>query len=442
MRTRIGLLAVLLCASTAVSPVRAEDAGSNVLFIFDSSGSMKRTIESGETRSQAAKRAMVAALSEMPASSRLGLLMYGHRRAKDCTDIELISPIGTADGAGIAALVLDSTPKGETPIAAALERAAQSFAPLAGDANSIVLVTDGIEECAGDPCAAARAIRAAGVDLKVHVVGFTLDAQQRQTLQCVADETGGAYFDAQNAEGLSEALNEVRKQVVEVTPPPAPPQAEAIFADDFDGAALQPHWRVVNGTANSHVVEDGKLLLSITRTGKDSAGQEAQFNLDGVALPAGDWTASAIVELGVQTALESFAVSLASPDTTISAQFAISGDKYYGWKAGVRIEKTAAGEVTGFDQAARELGCNVCGEDRMLPAFAAMLATPFELQLVKEGRSFHARLRAVGAEEWTATDKVTSLKSGGALRLSGFLRDASDGESYAFVDRFEILSNP
>ncbi len=82
MKTRLALLtgALLLSASTLAS--HAEDSGSNVLFIFDSSGSMKKQIESGESRSDAAKRAMVAALSKMPSDASLGLMMYGHRRAK------------------------------------------------------------------------------------------------------------------------------------------------------------------------------------------------------------------------------------------------------------------------------------------------------------------------------------------------------------------------
>lgn len=206
----------------AAAEARAE---SNVLFIFDASGSMKKKLETGETRIAVAKRAMSEALGSMPPDVRLGLLMYGHRKAKDCSDIELVSPIG-ADDAGTIAGRIESVPaKGETPIADALKQAVRSFAALKGQSNRIVLVTDGIEECGGEPCAAAAAVRDAGLELKVDVIGFTLTEKQRQTVQCVADTTGGTYYDAQDVSGLTSALQEVQQQVVQAEPPPAPAPA-------------------------------------------------------------------------------------------------------------------------------------------------------------------------------------------------------------------------
>jgi Mg-chelatase subunit ChlD len=427
-----------LMLSASILPSYSQDSGSNVMFIFDSSGSMKKQIESGESRSEAAKRAMVKALSEMPSGTRLGLLMYGHRRAKDCTDIEIVSPIGTADGVGISASIVAARPKGETPIAAALERAASSFAPMAGQSNSIVLVTDGIEECGGDPCAAARAIREAGLGIKAHVVGFTLNEKQRQTVQCVADETGGKYFDAQDANGLSGALAEVQKVVAQEEPPP--PKDVSIFADDFNGISLQPHWAVTNGSNTSHVVEDGRFLIPIHLSKSDLPEEQPRFTLEGVDLPAGNWTASTIVEFGIQTAQETFALSFGEAEPDVSAQLVASGDQYYGWKLAVRIEKKSGAEITGFDAVVEELGCNVCKSDRMLNNFMASLAQPIELQLVKDGRSYYARAREAGKTDWVTTDKVTLLKSGGKLQLSGSQRKANDGESYAFVDRLEILA--
>jgi Ca-activated chloride channel family protein len=210
-------------------------AQTNVMFIFDASGSMKAKA-GGETRIAAAKRAMSAALTEMPGGVRLGLLMYGHRRAKDCTDIELVSPIGSDEAGALDAVVQKVAPKGETPIAAALQKAAKSFAAFKGQQNTIVLITDGIEECRGDPCAAARALEDAGLDLKVHIVGYMLTAKQRAAIQCVTETTGGRYFEAANPKGLTAALKEVRKVVeaptsppktVVATPEPPPPPKEA-----------------------------------------------------------------------------------------------------------------------------------------------------------------------------------------------------------------------
>lgn len=142
-------VAAIACAMLAFlgEPARAQD---NVLFIFDGSGSMKQAA-GPESRIAVAKKAMAQALGDVPKTVRLGLLMYGHRRAKDCTDIELVSPIGADDAATINSSIQAVDAKGETPIADALRQAARSFAALKGQNNSIVLVTDGIEECRATP---------------------------------------------------------------------------------------------------------------------------------------------------------------------------------------------------------------------------------------------------------------------------------------------------
>lgn len=220
---RSAVLRVAMSLGAAVMGVIADapaHAQNNVLFIFDASGSMK-VLAGSESRMAVAKKAMDQALKEVPAEVRLGLLMYGHRRTNDCKDIELVSPIGADDAATINRKIQSADARGETPIAEALRQAARSFAALKGQNNSIVLVTDGIEECKGDPCAAAREIKAAGLDLKAHVVGFTLNDQQRKAVQCIADLTGGKYFEAKDASGLNRALGEVKEQTAAATPPTA-----------------------------------------------------------------------------------------------------------------------------------------------------------------------------------------------------------------------------
>src|SRR6185312_10003193 len=120
---RILFVLFLAVFAAGMAPAHAD---TNVLFIFDSSGSMKKKVDNGEARMTVAKRAMTQALKDMPAGVRVGLLLYGHRKAKDCTDIELKSPIGADDPAAIAGIIGDLKPKGETPIAAALEQAIRS----------------------------------------------------------------------------------------------------------------------------------------------------------------------------------------------------------------------------------------------------------------------------------------------------------------------------
>ena len=196
----IRFLGALTFAVAAVATGEAA-AQNNVMFIFDASGSMKRSAGS-ETRIVAAKRAFSETLAAMPAGVRTGLIAYGHRKAKDCSDIEVVSPIGADQPTAQARMVQGFEAIGETPIAAAIDRAGQTMRAFGGQSNSIVLITDGIEECRGDPCAAAAGLKQLGVDVKVHVVGFALGAGESSKLQCVVEQTGGRYFDATDVASL------------------------------------------------------------------------------------------------------------------------------------------------------------------------------------------------------------------------------------------------
>ncbi|MEW6665952.1 MAG: VWA domain-containing protein [Thermodesulfobacteriota bacterium] len=193
----------------------SSQAKTNVLFIVDASGSMQKKVD-GRTRLDIAKEVLGQTLNKMPADAQLGLFVYGHRRAKDCTDIELVVPIGGEDAKTINKIISGLKAKGETPIAESLRQTAKSFKAFKGQQNLIILVTDGIEECQGDPCAAARELKDAGLDVAVNIVGFTLGEKEGKALQCVTEITGGKYYAASNAAALTNALQQVQQKVQEV----------------------------------------------------------------------------------------------------------------------------------------------------------------------------------------------------------------------------------
>jgi hypothetical protein len=103
-------------------------------------------------------------------------------------------------------------PLGMTPITKAFETAAAS-AQKAGKAGTIVLVTDGLETCGGDPCAASAQLHDSDIDLTTHVVSFAQDAGERAILQCVADGGGGLLLGADDADELSAALFRILEEL-------------------------------------------------------------------------------------------------------------------------------------------------------------------------------------------------------------------------------------
>jgi Ca-activated chloride channel family protein len=73
----------------------------------------------------------------------------------------------------------------------------------------LIVVTDGKEECAGDPIGAMNALRAAGLAVTLNVVGFGLtDAADRDAMTKLASAGGGRFFDAQGAAGLKSAVEQ------------------------------------------------------------------------------------------------------------------------------------------------------------------------------------------------------------------------------------------
>ncbi len=74
-------------------------------------------------------------------------------------------------------------PKGMTPLTDAIRVAAAELQSIES-AASVVVISDGKETCDGDPCAAAAAARAAGADVRIHVVGFDVTGEEAEQLNC------------------------------------------------------------------------------------------------------------------------------------------------------------------------------------------------------------------------------------------------------------------
>ena len=73
-------------------------------------------------------------------------------------------------------MLMQVKPKGKTPMIDAIRVAAEALRFTEVEAT-VVLISDGIETCKGDPCAVAEALRNSASNLKIHVVGYGVDAE-------------------------------------------------------------------------------------------------------------------------------------------------------------------------------------------------------------------------------------------------------------------------
>jgi len=179
-----------------------EQTATTFYIILDSSSSMGEVID-GEVKLDIAKNVIIDLLNDLPTGALVGVRTFGGHCSTN-----LLSPVAPLEQAPIRTEILKLTPKGATPIALALEEAQADLAAVSGQ-KLILLVSDGIETCKGDPVEAAENFIGAGLDLRIHVVGFDIsrNVPARDQLIAIARSTGGLYFDANNSEELRQALS-------------------------------------------------------------------------------------------------------------------------------------------------------------------------------------------------------------------------------------------
>lgn len=212
------------------------DGGSEVVeIVMDYSGSMANWIT-------VAKRSMSSIVAQIPSSTKLGFRVFGHdnygnnpsfgakvqevkKVIKKGNKIKVVtqeSPIGTTSG--VCAATKQVTPiksanahsiingmnsvdiGGATPLVYALDRTVyQDFEQLDPSVpKKIVLITDGGENCGGDPCEFARRLMAKRSDVHIDVV---LVSSYSKALTCLSATTGGHFYNINNLADFSTTIN-------------------------------------------------------------------------------------------------------------------------------------------------------------------------------------------------------------------------------------------
>jgi Mg-chelatase subunit ChlD len=178
--------------------------------IIDVSNSMWGQIN-GHAKVELAREALQEAMSDLPPTVAVGLRAYGHRvsvedKEAGCADTEQLLPPRPGNGATIVDIVNELVPRGQTPIARSLQEAAADLRE-AGGTGTILLVSDGVESCGGDPVAVASEFRASGLNVVLHTVGLGVTAEEAETLTALASAGGGTFFNAPTASELLVGIN-------------------------------------------------------------------------------------------------------------------------------------------------------------------------------------------------------------------------------------------
>lgn len=214
-----------------------------ILFVFDGSQSMLGRWGE-EQKIKVATRLLSHLMDSLQQSENVevALRVYGHQFSvaagnRSCEDTKLEVPFSPNNHGNIKKALYDIRPQGTTPIAYSLEQTKNDF-PKDKSRNIIILITDGIEECDGDPCAVALALQKNGVTLKPFVIGMSLDLETIEAFKCV-----GNFFETKDEESfqnvlqivISQALNNTTAQVnlMDIHGNPSETNVNMTFYDNF-----------------------------------------------------------------------------------------------------------------------------------------------------------------------------------------------------------------
>ena len=222
-------------AQTAATGKASSDLP-RVMIVLDSSGSMWGRIADVE-KVLIARQSLGALFQSWDPRIDLGISVYGHRSQGNCTDIQTIVPPGRLKVRQARAAIAKVRPYGMTPLTRAVRLAAEQLG-YRKRRTSVILLTDGADNCAGDPCALAARLEREGKDFTAHVVAFSTRPDAETALQCLARKTGGQFHRAADGESLTKALMSIKDSLLAqpgskitetvalepAAPPPAKPQ--------------------------------------------------------------------------------------------------------------------------------------------------------------------------------------------------------------------------
>jgi hypothetical protein len=160
-----------------------------------------------------------------------------------------------------------------TPIGAALKQVGSDLAGASGP-KIVVLVTDGEENCGGNPGKAVKDLARSGVDVHVNIVGFALDQKSiKKQLAAWAKAGHGSYYDSTGTSDLNQAV----AQAVSAPYRVLDESGKVVATGTVNGAALQ----LKPGTYTVEVLTDPQ----ITFTAVVTSGSTLELSLPSSAPP-------------------------------------------------------------------------------------------------------------------------------------------------------------
>lgn len=185
-----------------------------VLFILDGSGSMNERWQA-ETKWDMAVSTLSSLIDSFEKVNRdfeIGIRVLGHQYAKNqqrCDDTKLeIEFSKELTFEKVNNLLKKLSPKGYTPLAYTIGESEKDFGGDIKTQNIIILITDGLENCNGNPCEVASRLREKNIFINPYIIGLGIDSLDSKNLECI-----GKYIDAKNKEVFRQVVQTILTEV-------------------------------------------------------------------------------------------------------------------------------------------------------------------------------------------------------------------------------------
>ncbi len=263
------LIAFLYSANVFSQQKKANKFLTRFLFVLDASQSMTGKLDKS-TKIDISKKLLTNMLDSLGTieNIELALRVYGHQSPvppQDCNDTKLEVPFSRDNLSLIKQKINSLTPKGTTPIAHSLELCGEDFPESSFGRNIIILITDGIEACDGDPCAVSRELQKKGITLRPFIIGVGLDPKFKKAFDCV-----GKFYDANNEKQFQEVLNVIISQalnsttaqvnLLDINNQPTETNVAMTFNDKYSGVIKYNYEHTLNHRGNPDTLQLDPLI--------------------------------------------------------------------------------------------------------------------------------------------------------------------------------------
>lgn len=213
------IVIILFFLSFGAKQVLANDEApkNRILFIVDYSGSMQ-AMWGNEKKFEIARRVLFNLADSIQKTNKeveIAIRVFGHqshRTKNDCLDSKLEINFAKNNAEEIKVKFEEIVAQGNTPIAYSLIEAAKDFSDDKTAINSIILITDGLENCEGNPCDAALELKKKRVTINPYIIGLDIESELIADFECI-----GTFVNAKDEKTFTKVLEVAVKTVTQKT---------------------------------------------------------------------------------------------------------------------------------------------------------------------------------------------------------------------------------